>query len=154
MTKLGPNGLVVVLALTASACGAPYIQVEALMEKARQNEVSAANSTSDRFVLVAGTVLDISFARQSELVTTGTAHRFGVVGRIQNRTQQQTRQVPYVALRATDATIVYCFLDADRLDEADRIEKGRPTKMSGGFLSFARTSTGELTVNLGGCRLE
>lgn len=150
----GQQAVLTLIAVVASGCAAPFLTVESLIEKARRNEVAAANSASERFVLVAGTVFDISFVGNEQYVTNGTSGRVGFVGVSRSTTRRQTVQVPYVGLHASDGTVVFCFLDRARLEDADRIEKGKVAKLSGGFTGFSRDESGTLQVNLGGCRLE
>lgn len=142
------------LAVFASGCATPFLSLESLVEKAKRNEVAAANSARDRFVLVGGTVLDIAYHDGTQLVTSGTSGRVGFVGVSRSTTRQQRVRQPYVALRVSDGTVVFCFLDSARLDDADRIEKGKAAMLSGGLYSFSRDDSGSLQVTLSGCRLE
>lgn len=144
----------VLLAVVLASCATQRVNVETLVARADVNEVAAVNSVRSARVSATGEILEIGFYSSEHLSTStrGSLSNFGWVG--SSTTTRVREGIPVVRLRAEDGTVVLCFLTVEAAETPERFEKGRRTKVAGGFYSFVREATGRTQVWLKSCDLD
>lgn len=145
-------GATVVATLLTSGCATTVMPVEAVIARARANEVAATREAQQADISVMGVVQEISFSQHKRLVT-------DIAGRRATTREQRHRGGPYVLLSAQDGTPVWCFLrkvnsDYGESDYVDLLSKGKRAGLVGRMWSVGQNDEGSFGVVLFDCRIE
>ena len=148
--------------LVMSSCAAP-VPLRALVAEARRNEIAAHRLAAGREVAVTGDVLDITFLRTERQVRvnewrieegpapSSALPRNTSAGRATSEVRTERSERPYLELRASDGTRVFCFVHPSA--DVDALSVGQPGAVAGVFMELQRGATGQYVVTLTDCRV-
>ena len=135
-----------IIAVLLAAC-APPLAGDAMLARARMNEIAAVHEAKGRMVQVGGVIRDLGFYGENQLETTASFGRHSA----QAVTKGTTRSVPVAVMTAADGSTVMCFLSYEASENAWGFEKGKDVVMLGKFWAFGKDSRGNLELWLQSC---